>query len=229
MKKNVFMLVVLLLMAVVFSGCGKTEMTEPVETESEEAVPAETEVVEETEEESQEETEAAEVTDEDFQIFDLGDGTCEIGGCFVDSSVIEIPATINDLVVVGIGGSGLSGVQAEQVILPDTVTYIGEAAFNNCENLKSVDLGLGLKSIAMRAFYNCPELENLAFPEGMEEVGMAIFSFSEKIGDVYIPESVTVCGAIANAELCPNLVVVTPAGSAAEEMAIAAGLPVRNS
>lgn len=230
MKKNVFLLIVLLLMAVVFSGCGKTEMTEPAETESEEAVLVETEVVEETEEEPQEETGAAEVTDEDFQIFDLGDGTCEIGACYMEASVIEVPEVISELTVVGIGSNAFSTDGIEEIILPDTVVYISDAGFNMCQDLKQIDFGKGLKEIGSGAFSNCPKLESATFPDGMESIGAVLFGTNSILSEVYIPESATLIDSpIAFIEMTPNIVIVTPAGSAAEKMAIAAGLPVRNS
>lgn len=233
MKKNYIAVLALLLgMMLLLSACGKEETVAPV---SEEVDPVEETVSEsaagEVEEEPAEEApQVLELELSDFQLADLGDGTCEILSCFAEAEVLEIPETIGDLTVVGIGSYAFSSGGIEEIVLPDTVTYIANEAFNNCYDLKTIDLGDGLKRIGSAAFCNCSALKSVEFPEGIEEIGGTVFMMTYELEEVYIPASATVFeGSIAMIELCPNIVIVTPAGSVAEEMAIAAGLPVRNS
>ncbi len=98
-----------------------------------------------------------------------------------------------------------------------------------CENLKTVEFGTGLKGIGMLAFNFCAKLETIAFPEGMESLGSCVFLGCNELGEVSIPGTVTMFDqVIANAATCPNMVIVTPAGSAAEAQAELDGIPVKN-
>ena len=165
----------------------------------------------------------------DFRTASLRDGRCEIVGCSSTAKVIRVPETLFGETVVGIGSNGFNCVEAEEIILPDTVEYLANNAFNNCEKLKEVDLGSGLKRTGLLSFNACNELRSVSFPEGMEEMTECCFGICEKLGEVYIPASVTKFGnKIASLAMCPEVVIVTPAGSAAEANAQEYGIPYRN-
>lgn len=169
------------------------------------------------------------ISEDDFVIASLGDGTCEIISCSSTAKVIRVPEILYGETVVGIGSDGFNCTEAEQIVLPDTVVYLANNAFNNCENLKEVDLGSGLKRTGLLSFNACNELRSVSFPDGMEEMTECCFGICEKLGEVYIPASVTKFGnKIASLAMCPNVVIVTPAGSAAEANAQEYGIPYRN-
>ena len=68
------------------------------------------------------------------------------------ATVITIPETINfegdTYTVTGIRSSALSGLSNLVTLsLPETITKIGEKAFENCVNLKSVNIPGGVKTI----------------------------------------------------------------------------------
>lgn len=223
---KLIVLAMVLAMMLLFSACGGDPATRPTVENTAETAEQSVEIETDTQTGAEE---IAELDLDDFLVTDLGDGTCEIRSCFVEAKVLEVPETINGMTVVGIGSFGMAQDGIEEVILPDTVTYIASDGFNCCSDLKKIDLGDGLKSIGTSAFFNCPNLERVEFPEGMESISHSIFDITETLTEVYIPASVTEFeGQIALDTLCPNLVVVTPAGSAAEQMAIEAELPVRN-
>ena len=192
--------------------------------------------VDNTETDIKEEAEKSENTavpstasEDDFSIVELGDGTCEVTYCSSEASIIKVPGTIHGNTVVGMADYAFSNCDAEEIILPDTVEYIGGAVFVNCENLRSVDLGTGLKSIGQMAFNECPVLETLEFPEGMTTIANLVLGSCDVLEEVYIPASVTEIGeVITYTNICPNIVIVTPAGSAAEAVALANELPVQN-
>jgi hypothetical protein len=50
-----------------------------------------------------------------------------------------------------------------KVIIPDSVTSIGDAAFGNCTSLTSVTIGSGVTSIGKAAFYYCSSLTSVVF------------------------------------------------------------------
>lgn len=169
------------------------------------------------------------VSESDFIIRSLGNGTCEIMGCSSTARVIRVPETIYGETVVGVGSNAFAMLEAQKIILPDTVEYLEEYAFSLCENLEEIELGNGLKQTGLFAITGCNELRSVSFPEGMEEMTQSCFGACAKLGEVYIPESVTKFGnIIVSPSLCPNVVIVTPAGSAAEANALKYGIPVRN-
>ncbi|MGN0581585.1 MAG: leucine-rich repeat protein [Oscillospiraceae bacterium] len=58
----------------------------------------------------------------------------------------------------------------------DSVTEIGENAFNGCANIKELKLSTKLKSISNGAFYGCSGLSgNLVIPDSVESIGIEAF------------------------------------------------------
>ena len=52
----------------------------------------------------------------------------------------------------------------KKIILPPTVTSIGEYAFYNCTALEDITIPTGVTSIGKYAFYNCTSIKNLYIP-----------------------------------------------------------------
>lgn len=89
-------------------------------------------------------------------------GALYAGSCLVTtngsaSGVLEVkPGTTTIMDGALKGATKLTG-----VIMPDSVTYIGEKAFYECTGLKTVQLGKGVSQIEDSAFGKCPELESI--------------------------------------------------------------------
>ncbi len=83
--------------------------------------------------------------------------------------------------------------------LPETLTTIGEFAFEKCE-MTSIRVPQAVTSISNHAFSGCKNLETFVIPDGVEEIESFILNRCEKMTYVYIPESVKSIGtwAIAN-------------------------------
>ena len=60
-------------------------------------------------------------------------------------------------------------VTLEEVLLPETLEYIGVNAFSMCLNLKLLDLPKSLKKIDKFAFQNCMNLRKIRYNGTMEE------------------------------------------------------------
>ena len=90
--------------------------------------------------------------------------------------------------------------------LPETLTTIGECAFENC-NMASIRIPLTVTSIGNSAFNNCDKLEYLVFPEGIDEIGSMVLHGCQYLSYVYIPEGVKSFGMWAIAD-CPNLTMI---------------------
>lgn len=61
------------------------------------------------------------------------------------------------------------------VILPDTITAIGNYAFYGCSSLASVNLPATLISIDMSAFESCTSIESIAIPASVDGIGSYAF------------------------------------------------------
>lgn len=79
----------------------------------------------------------------------------------------------------------------EEVVIPDSVKYIGEYAFANCSRLQRVVLPDGLKEIRENTFCWCKSLREVVFPEELKVVGMEAFEGCEALQSVTLPEGVS--------------------------------------
>lgn len=65
--------------------------------------------------------------------------------------------------VVAIPEEGFMSTRYSSIILPNTITSIGEAAFYYCPNLKEVTIGTGIRRIGRRPFQGCGNLKAITF------------------------------------------------------------------
>lgn len=79
----------------------------------------------------------------------------------------------------------------EKIVLPNSVTQINAYAFWGCENLKTVTLGSGLTSVGDFAFINCSGLETMTIPKNVRSIGIQAFAYCEQLEDITIPPEVT--------------------------------------
>ncbi len=63
-----------------------------------------------------------------------------------------------------------------EVVLPSTLTEIGDSAFSGCSSLARADLPSGLQKIGTAAFYWCRKLEPSAIPKTVETIMPLAFS-----------------------------------------------------
>ena len=80
------------------------------------------------------------------------------------------------------------------VVIPDSVTHIGPAAFSGCRGLTSVTIPNGVTSIGDSAFSGCSGLTSVTIPNGVTSIGDYAFSWCRGLTNVTIPDSVTSIG-----------------------------------
>ena len=73
-----------------------------------------------------------------------------------------------------------SGNSRTEYIFPESVKYVGDDAFEECKNLKSVILSEKTVSVGYDAFENCDNLETFDFLN-VEEIGAAAFSSCDSL------------------------------------------------
>lgn len=79
----------------------------------------------------------------------------------------------------------------EEVVIPDSVKYIGEYAFSGCNRLRRVVLPDELKEIKQYTFCWCKSLQEVVFPQDLRVVGMEAFEGCESLKTVVLPEGVS--------------------------------------
>ena len=78
--------------------------------------------------------------------------------------------------------------------IPDSVTSIGDRAFEYCWNLSSIHIPDSVTSIGDRAFEYCWNLSSIHIPDGVTSIGKFAFSDCKNLTSIHIPDSVTSIG-----------------------------------
>lgn len=92
----------------------------------------------------------------------------------------------------------------EHVTIPDSVTTIGSVAFFDCTNLTKLMIPESVSTIEAEAFRYCESLVHVTIPFGVRQISTRTFERCESLESVTIPESVTIIGNGAFEE-CYNL------------------------
>lgn len=158
-----------------------------------------------------------------------------------DDSVVWIPETIAGYTVTAIGDKCFQKQSLKGVCIPETVTSIGNNAFQDCKNLKSVTF-MGApstvtvgsnafqnctslktvnlppaKSLGNFAFDGCTSLETLILEYGSESVGEYCFSNCTSLKSLELPESISYVGQGSFGNHSDELVIRCVEGSVADE------------
>lgn len=108
--------------------------------------------------------------------------------------------------VIGIGNEAfaLLGIISQSDIHPlksitisNSVVYIGELAFYNCNSLMNITIPDSITSIGAGAFSQCTSINNVILPNSISSIADATFYNCRSLTDITIPNSVTSMGARA--------------------------------
>ncbi len=93
--------------------------------------------------------------------------------------------TIQNGVLVSYHGSG------GDLLIPSTITSIGNNAFKNYKSLYSVTIPSSVKSIGSYAFSNCTNLKTIMMSDGITSIGEYAFSNCSSLKKITIPANVS--------------------------------------
>lgn len=130
-----------------------------------------------------------------------------VDGLSAYSGVCIIPDVVNydgyNYRVTGIADAAFYNSKVTDVVMPNSITKIGEEAFLGCDNLVNVTLSLGLTEIPRECFLGTG-LVNVALPEGVIKVGYGAFQDCYSLHTVMLPSTLKYIGAYAFND-CHNL------------------------
>lgn len=95
-----------------------------------------------------------------------------------------------------------------KLVMPNTVTSIGQYAFKNCTKLTSIKISDRVTSIGPNAFSGCENLTSVTIPNGVTNIGNYAFNDCKCLTSVTIPDGVTSIG-VCTFYNCANLTSVT--------------------
>lgn len=131
---------------------------------------------------------------------------CQIGGDFVFNGCMklytagpiggnyDIEFAWEDEIPNKVFSVGVSGSALHTVILPETITRIGDFAFGLCSNLKNINLPLALVEIGQGAFSGCSVVKFDELPANLKYIGASAFTRCYAIINITIPASVETIG-----------------------------------
>ena len=106
----------------------------------------------------------------------------------------------------------MNGSEITNLIIPNSVTSIGDWAFSMCRGLTSVTIPNSVTSIGVEAFCCCSGLTSVTIGNSVTSIGHAAFAECSSLTSITIPGSVTSIGGYAFAT-CTGLTSVTIPGS----------------
>ena len=84
--------------------------------------------------------------------------------------------------------------QLRSVVIGDSVTNIGDYAFDGCTSLSSIMFGKGLTSIGQSAFNGCSSLDSIVIPEGVKSIAASLFCACTNLTSVVLPPNLKSIG-----------------------------------
>lgn len=102
------------------------------------------------------------------------------------TGTISIPNTVTY-----IGEAAFQHSKASNIIIPNSVTTLGYAAFEYCNNLKDINIPGSVKKISKAAFWECKNLKRVIIGKGTKRIQRNAFYNCSKLRKITIPLSVS--------------------------------------
>ena len=97
--------------------------------------------------------------------------------------------------ITSIGENAFYGCTAlSKIVIGNSVTSIGKSAFQYCERLKTIEIPNSVKTIDAYAFYACSVLETVIIGESVTDIRDRAFQNCEKLTSIKMPDSLTTVG-----------------------------------
>ena len=110
--------------------------------------------------------------------------------------------------VTAIPERAFEGTSISSIEIPESISTIGNCAFQNCESLESISIPNGVTSIEDQTFLGCMALKKVVIPESVTTIGRNSFQACRSLERITLPNSVTTIGEVAFYG-CTNLKEIT--------------------
>lgn len=125
-------------------------------------------------------------------LFTLSESGDTITDCDEDLTDVVIPSSVT-----AIGDYAFYYCSSlTTVIIPDSVISIGDYAFSHCTSLTSIIIPDSVTSIGERAFDNCSSLSSIIISDSLTSIENYTFSYCSSLSSINIPDSVTSFGGL---------------------------------
>ena len=88
----------------------------------------------------------------------------------------------------------MDGKEITDLVIPNSVTSIGEYAFTFCTGLTSITIPNSVTSIGEKAFVYCSGLTSVTIPNSVTSIGYAAFSSCSGLKKVIVKDIAAWCG-----------------------------------
>ena len=108
----------------------------------------------------------------------------------------EYSVSDNEVTITKYNGSAME-ITIPVAINGNSVTKIGESAFDGCKSLKSITIPSSINNIGSYAFQGCSSLTDISIPNSVASIGNCSFKGCTSLESITIPDSITSIGAWA--------------------------------
>lgn len=137
------------------------------------------------------------------------------------TGTIEVPSTVTyngksyDVTAIG-DQAFLGNRKLTNVTLPETITSLGEGAFELCTTLQSIEIPAGVNEIPLCCFARCAALTTVTIPQNVTSIGKMAFFGCIKLKEIHCQSATPptlAADILSNVTDSPGLTVYVPAGS----------------
>ena len=126
--------------------------------------------------------------------------------CCRSLSDIVIPSSVTS-----IGEWAFWGCRSlSDIVIPSSVASIGDGAFMCCRSLSKIVIPSSVTSIGFSAFFDCSSLSEIVIPSSVTSIGNRAFFSCRSLSKIVIPSSVTSIGDCAFERCCSLSEIVIP-------------------
>ena len=87
-----------------------------------------------------------------------------------------------------------SNLKIKTINIPNTVTEIGDNAFEICTSVETINIVNSLRIIGDYSFFGCTSLKNIEIPNSITSIGNYAFGICSRMTNIYMPNTVTNIG-----------------------------------